>query len=101
MKNAKTLCSLLAMVMFVLIIGIVGSHELGNIDFFSCAAAIVCLGVVALVLQYVAETMTEEQKSAKKEPPVLGTQNGSKAKKITNNTIIAQKLHEINTKNTF
>lgn len=100
MKNAKTLCSLLAMVLFVIIIGIVGAHELGNIDFFSCAAAIVCLGVVALVLQYAAETMTEGQKSAKKEPPVLGTQSGSSMKK-TNNTIIARKLHEINTKNTF
>lgn len=99
MKKAN-LCSLLAMVLFVLIIGIVGAHELGNIDFFSCAAAIVCLSVVALVLQYVAQTMTEGQKSAKKEPPVLGTQNGSSMKK-TNNTIIARKLHEINTKNTL
>ena len=98
MKKAN-LCSVLAMMLLVLIIGIVGAHELGNIDFFGCAAAVVCLAIAACVLQYIAEIMAEEQMSAKKEPPVLPTQDGSKEKNINNNTIIAQKIHKSNTKN--
>lgn len=98
-EKIKAVCTALVIICVFLALGVCGACENGNLENGACFAAVSVLLVTALVLQKVAEVLTAP-KTAKKEPPVLPTQSGPEMKK-TNNTIIARKVHEINTKNTF